>query len=222
MSDDFRQSQYNMMQSLLIPNGITNPRVLAAMRLVPRHHFMRSAKRHLSYQDKRLGIGNGQHSLSPVIIAKILQALSLRGDEQILEVGTGTGYLTALLTELGGYVYSLEINPYHAARAAEKLEAQGFQDLDVHIGDGSQGLPDMAPFDTIVVSAAVEQIPRRLAIQIKQGGRMAIPLIEGKNHRLRLLQREGDKWLARTIANIETDLLQGRYGAQPHNPQVGA
>lgn len=222
MSDDFRQLQASMIQSLLIPNGIYNPRVLATMRLVPRHHFMRSAKRHLSYHDRALPIGNGQHSLSPLVIAQALQALSLKGDEEVLEVGTGSGYLTALLHDLSAYVYSLEISPYHAARAAEKLETFGYQNLDVHIGDGSQGLPDMAPFDAIVVTAAVEQIPRRLAIQLRDGGRLVIPIIEGKQQHLRLLQRDGERWLSRTIATIHTELLQGRYGAQSDDPHVSA
>ena len=220
MTDDLQWQHASMAQSLLIPNGIINPRVLTAMRLVPRHHFMRSVKRHLSYDDSTLPIGNGQHSLSPLIIAKILQALKLKGDENILEVGTGTGYLTALLVELSAYVYSLEINPYHAARASDKLEALNYQNLDVHIGDGSQGLPDMAPFDAVIVTAAVEQIPRPLAIQLRQGGRLIIPLIEGNAHRLRLLQREDDRWLARTIATINTDLLQGRYGTLTDNPKA--
>lgn len=207
---------------MLRRNGVHAPQVLAAMRATPRHEFVYPPRRAVAYQNRSLPIGDRQIMLPPLIIGLLLQALLLQGTEDILEIGTGTGYLTALLTFLGGYVFSLERSTWLAQSAAERLHRFGYQQIDLHLGDGSQGLPDMAPFEVIVVTSAVPRIPRPLAKQLHPvNGRMIIPVGVRRTQELRLLRRTGDRWVARTLCTVQARPLLGRYGFPPPDSLAG-
>lgn len=215
-NESFHIAREMLINDILIPNGIHDERLLEAMRMIPRHRFLPNRQIPYAYENRALGIGYRQTTLPPLVIAQMLQALRLNGTENILEIGTGTGYLTALLVHLGGYVYSLERIPQLAQRAADILNYLGYRRLDLHIGDGSQGLPDMAPFDVIVVSASVPRIPKPLVIQLEEmTGRMVLPLGEGDNQSLRLLYRAGDYWHSKRLAPVQLPRLVGRFGNLP-------
>lgn len=195
---------------------ITNPRLLDSMATVPRHKFIPARYHPRAYHHIALPIGEQQVMLPPIVIATMLEALALTGTEQILEVGTGSGYLTALLEQLGHYVFSLERSPRLAEAAAARLYHLGYKQLDVHLGDGSQGLPDMAPFQAIIVTSAVPHLPRPLGAQMHpDNGRMIIPIGDKKSHTLQLIIRRGDQWQSRTLRSIQTTALIGRFGFKP-------
>lgn len=209
-------ARYVFVNKVLIPNGIYDSRVLQAIRHVPRHLFIPSYQHSNAYHNNIRPIGFKQVIMPPLLIAKMLQILALNGTENILEVGTGTGYLTALLAGLGNYVFSLERIMPLADRAAEILHSIACHEVDLHIGDGSQGLADMSPFDVIIVTASVTKIPRPLAIQLtSSGGRMLIPIGLGKEQSLRFVRREGNRWYMRSIAATQFRPLIGRYGISP-------
>jgi len=205
-----------LIERTLKPGGISDERVLAAMDSVPRHKFVSARQHSIAYQNRSLSIGYGQTMLPPLIIAKMLQALQLNGTEDILEVGTGSGYLTALLMTPGSYVYSLERIPELAEKAAHNLQSLNYNNVDLHIGDGSQGLADMASFDVIVITAHVSKIPKPLALQLHPlHGRMLIPVGNSKVQKLKFIRREADHWYSRTLATIRVEALVGRYGTPP-------
>lgn len=186
------------------------------MRRVPRHHFVSKYLRGMAYEDYALPLTDGQWMLPPLVVGTMLQALALRSTEQVLEVGTGGGYLTALLILLSGYVFSVERLPSLSALAAERLLRLGAQRIDLHTGDGSQGLADMAPFHAIIVTGAVPRIPRVLAQQLHpDGGRMVLPVGALNRQELRLIRRKQDRWQGRTLCTIEAPPLIGRYGFPP-------
>ncbi|MCA9915007.1 MAG: protein-L-isoaspartate O-methyltransferase, partial [Anaerolineae bacterium] len=169
--------------------------------------------RGMAYEDYTLPLGSGQWMLAPSVVGMMLQALALRSDDTVLEVGTGGGYLTALLILLGGYVFSIERLPTFSSLASERLNRLGAQRIDLHTGDGSQGLADMAPFRAIVVTAAVPKVPKPLARQLHpDGGRLVIPVGTRQKQELRLIQRSQDHWRGRTICSVEAPPLIGRYG----------
>lgn len=156
--------------------GVRDPRVLEAMRRVPRHLFVPPEVRSLAYGDHPLPIGHGQTISQPYIVAKMTELVAPRPGDRVLEVGTGSGYQAAVLSLLAGEVYSIEILPELGAEAAERLRALGYRNVEVRIGDGYRGWPDKAPFDAIVVTAAPPRIPPRLVEQLKPGGRMVLPV----------------------------------------------
>ncbi len=214
--DSYTVLRHQMVDELLRANGVSSPRVLEAMRRVPRHLFVAKYLRAFAYDDHMLPLGEGQWMLSPLVVGTMLQALALRSTENVLEVGTGGGYLTALLILLGGYVFSVERLPSFTALAAERLSRLGAQRVDLHTGDGTQGLPDMAPFPAILVTGAVPRIPRPLAQQLDpDGGRMVLPIGTLRRQQLRLIQRDGQRWRARTLCDVDAPPLIGRYGFPP-------
>jgi protein-L-isoaspartate(D-aspartate) O-methyltransferase len=207
-------ARYALVNDLLIPNGVYDSRVLSVMQHTPRHIFLRSYQQSQAYQNEMMPIAYQQTMMPPLLIAQMLQILALKGKESILEVGTGTGYLTALLAKLGRYVFSLERIIPLADRASQTLSRIACRQVDLHIGDGSQGLADMSPFDVIVVTASVSKIPRPLAMQLApSGGRMLIPVGQGQKQSLRLIQREGNRWHMQTIVRTQFPSLIGRYGS---------
>ncbi len=156
--------------------GIDDARVLEAMSRIPRELFVPPEERHLAYVDAALQLPCGQTISQPFIVAVILQALGLHGDERVLDVGTGSGYQAALLRALAAEVVSIERIPELAAQALRNLEAAGIADVDVVVGDGALGLPERAPFDGIAVAAAAAAIPPALLEQLAPGGRLVLPL----------------------------------------------
>ncbi len=157
--------------------GITDERVLDAMGRVPRELFVPPDLRSRAYDDAALSLSHGQTISQPFIVALIAQALELRGDERVLDVGTGSGYQAAVLAELAGEVVGIERVPELAAQARANLEAAGI-DVDVVVGDGAKGLPERAPFTGIAVAAAAEELPEPLYDQLEQGGRLVLPIGE--------------------------------------------
>jgi protein-L-isoaspartate(D-aspartate) O-methyltransferase len=214
--DSYKIARTAMVHFLEEMGGITKPRVLKAMATVPRHEFLPVRHQPRAYHHIALPIGEQQIMIPPLVTATMLEALNLNGTEYILEVGTGSGYVTALLEQLGGYVFTLERLPRLAEAAAERLKRLGFERCDVHLGDGSQGLADMAPYHAILVTAAVPRLPRRLAAQLHpHGGRMVIPVGDRKSQTLQLVIRHGTHWQTNILRTIQTTPLIGRFGFKP-------
>src|SRR5437879_8530856 len=173
--DPFATLRERMVQSQLRARGIADERVLAAMLRVPRHEFIPERYRDQAYEDHPLPIGEGQTISQPYIVAIMLEALELTPADKVLEVGTGSGYVTALLAELAAQVFSVERHKLLAEEARERLARLGYPNLKVVVGDGSLGLPAYAPYDAIMVSAAAAELPPALLAQLREGGRMIIP-----------------------------------------------
>src|SRR5215475_1832109 len=163
---DFNSLRMRMVQEQLEARNIFDPRVLMAMRDVPRHHFVPDELQHLAYHDGPLPIGQDQTISQPWIVAFMTQCLQLSGHENVLEIGTGSGYHTAILCQLAAHVTSIERNSVLAERAAQSLDELGITNVEIYEGDGSQGLPDMAPYDAIIASAAVPAVPTMLRAQL--------------------------------------------------------
>ncbi len=214
MDDQFAAARAWMVKWQLRARGIGDERVLDAMLRIPRHEFVLPEQRSNAYRDCPLPIDADQTISQPYMVALMTQALHLRRDERVLEIGTGSGYHTAVLCELVDYVYSLERVARLAGSAAERLHRLGYSNLDLHVGDGSQGLPDMAPFDAIMVTAAAPVLPGVLRAQMSpNGGRLVIPVgDERKGQFLELLTRRGDHWYVKRIAAVHFVPLIGRYG----------
>jgi protein-L-isoaspartate(D-aspartate) O-methyltransferase len=160
----------------LLRRDIQDQRVLLVLGKVPRHLFVPPQEQAQAYRNHPLPIGEGQTISQPFIVGYMTQALKLTGNERVLEVGTGSGYQAAILAELAGQVYSIEILPEVAARAAAILKTFNYQNLHLRVGDGFDGWADQAPFDCIMVTAAPERVPTPLLQQLKEGGRLVIPV----------------------------------------------
>lgn len=170
------EARRQMVEEQIRARGITNPRVLAAMELVHRHLFVPSAVSDQAYEDHPLPIGYGQTISQPYIVALMCDLLDLEGNEKVLEIGTGSGYHSAVLSRLAGDVYTIEIIDSLGRRAAETLRNLGFHNVEVRIGDGYAGWPTEAPFDAIILTAAPPRLPEPLIEQLKVGGRMVVPV----------------------------------------------
>jgi len=175
-SDRFSAERENMVQTQLVTRGIRDQRVLSAMARVPRHDFVSERYREQAYGDHPIPIAEGQTISQPYIVALMLEVLKLEPSAKVLEVGTGSGYMTALLAELAAQVYSVERHGRLARQAEDTLVRLGYHNVTVLVGDGTQGLSDFAPYDGIVVSAAASQIPAALIDQLGEDGRMVIPV----------------------------------------------
>jgi protein-L-isoaspartate(D-aspartate) O-methyltransferase len=174
--DNFPELREAMVRRQIEGRGVRDERVLAAMRRVPRHRFVPDDVRARSYDDTPLPIGLGQTISQPYIVAYMSEALALRGDEKVLEIGTGSGYQAAILAELCKEVYTIEIVAPLAERARETLTELGLKNVQVRTGDGYRGWKEQAPFDAIMVTAAPAEVPRPLLEQLKVGGRLVIPV----------------------------------------------
>jgi protein-L-isoaspartate(D-aspartate) O-methyltransferase len=188
----FSAQRARMVESHLRARGIADERVLGAMLRVPREEFAPERYREQAYEDHPLPIGEGQTISQPYIVASMLEALSLSPSDKVLEVGTGSGYVTAILAELAAEVVSIERHAKLAERARELLARMGLTNVDVIVGDGSRGFPESAPYDAIIVSAAAPELPPELVEQLTEGGRMIIPVGSGDAQQLQLIQmRDG-------------------------------
>jgi len=177
-----------MVESQLRGRGVSDSRVLDAMLRVPRHEFVPEQHRAQAYEDHPLPIGDGQTISQPYIVALMLQSLQLKPSDKVLEVGTGSGYVTALLAELAAEVFSIERHPALADKAREVLSELGYRNVHVITGDGTLGLPDAAPFDAITVAAAAPDLPAALIAQLREGGRMIIPVGTEESQQLQFVR----------------------------------
>lgn len=178
-----------MLENQLIPRGIDDPRVLAALAAVPRHLFVPEKQRRAAYDDSPLAIGYGQTISQPFVVAFMTQAVALGGDERVLEIGTGSGYQAAVLGELAAEVWTIEIVPELAQRSRALLAELGYDNVHVREGDGYRGWPEHAPFDAIVVTAAPDHVPAPLLDQLAPGGRMVLP-VGGERQELLLIEKD--------------------------------
>lgn len=181
-------SRQQMVESQLRARGISDPRVLEAMLKVPRHEFVPETLHDEAYEDHPLPIGDGQTISQPYVVALMLESLQVSPNDKVLEVGTGSGYATALLAELAAQVFSIERHPALADEARGVLKALGYSNVQVVTGDGSLGLPHSAPFDAILVSAAALNVPGTLISQLREGGRMIIPVGSPDSQQLQLIR----------------------------------
>ncbi len=173
---DYEQARRNMVEYQIKARGIKDKRVIAAMLKVPRHLFVPEEMRDMAYRDEPLPIGYGQTISQPYIVAYMTEALKLRPEDKVLEIGTGSGYQTAILAELVRDVYTIEIIPELSERAQVTLKNLGYTNIEFLIGDGSKGWPEKAPFDAILVSAAPAEVPPALVEQLQINGRLVIPV----------------------------------------------
>jgi protein-L-isoaspartate(D-aspartate) O-methyltransferase len=175
-ASDFAAERQRMVQQQLMPRGINDGRVLAAMAKVPREEFVRPDSRKTSYADGPLPIGYGQTISQPYIVAFMTEELRPKPSDRVLEIGTGSGYQAAILAELVKEVYTVEIVEPLAKNAEATLQRLGYKNVHVKVGDGYRGWPEYAPFDAITVTCAPEHVPQQLTDQLKDGGRMIIPV----------------------------------------------
>ncbi len=191
-SDEYEAAREQMVREQIEDRGIRDPRVLAAMRKVPRHLFVPPEEQGEAYNDYPLAIGYGQTISQPYVVAYMTEALELKPGDRVLEIGTGSGYQAAILAELAGRVYSIEIVEALAKEAAARLRRLGYSKVQVRAGDGYQGWPEAAPFDAIIVTAAPGHIPQPLVDQLREGGRMVLPLGTWDQELIRLRRRRGE------------------------------
>ena len=175
-SDTMEDRRNRMVDEQIVHRGITDPRVVTAMRKVPRHEFVPLLYQWQAYDDHPLPIGYDQTISQPYIVAFMTAAVELKGGERVLEIGTGSGYQAAVLAELAREVYSVEIVEGLASQARQRLKELGYDNVVVKHGDGYKGFKEHAPYDAIVVTAAPDAIPPELVNQLKTGGRMVIPI----------------------------------------------
>jgi protein-L-isoaspartate(D-aspartate) O-methyltransferase len=209
---DFDAQRARMVEHQLRERGISDARVLAVMGEVPREEFVGERRREMAYADAALPIGSEQTISQPWIVAAILQALELRGDEQVLEIGTGSGYSTALLGRLAAHVVSVERHAGLARLAAEHLRAVRADNVELLVGDGSRGVPDRAPFDAIAVHAAAPAPPPALLEQLADGGRMVVPVASDHEEMLTALRRRGSEFETVALAPCRFVPLIGAEG----------
>jgi protein-L-isoaspartate(D-aspartate) O-methyltransferase len=182
--------------------GITDARVLSAMARVPREQFVRPQDRARAYANQPLPIGGGQTISQPYIVALMSQLAELKGDERVLEVGTGSGYQAAVLALLAREVYSIEIDAGLAEAARARLRAGGYTNVQVRAGDGFYGWQEAAPFDAVMVTAVAPQVPQRLIEQLKTGGRLVMPLGSGSKQELILGRKQADGLRIKRVADV--------------------
>ena len=216
-SDPHAATRQRMVDEQLaaLGRGITEQRVLTAMAKVPRHEFVPNHLRHLAYDDSPLSIGYGQTISQPYIVAFMTEILGPQPTDRVLEIGTGSGYQAAVLAELVKEVYTIEIVEPLAHRAATDLRRLGYANIAVRAGDGYLGWPEQAPFDAIIVTCAPEDIPQPLIDQLKDGGRMIIPVGGDSVQQLVLLEKHGGQLNRRAVLPVRFVPMTGKARRPP-------
>ncbi len=206
------KERIQMVQDQLIKRGIKDSRVLTAMERVPRHRFVSTALARSAYHDGPLSIGEGQTISQPYMVALMTEELSLQGDETVLEIGTGSGYQTAVLAELAKTVYTVERIPSLSERAHMVLEDLGYKNVLFKVGDGTRGWPEKAPFEGIIVTAGAPSIVESLVDQLNEGGKLVIPVGSRYSQTLyRIVKRKGQIEKKLSTLCVFVPLL-GEYG----------
>jgi protein-L-isoaspartate(D-aspartate) O-methyltransferase len=214
-SDDFSALRRSMVQHQIAARGVEDPRVLVAMRRVPRHEFVPQEIQSAAYDDRPLPIGEGQTISQPYIVALMTAVLELSSGDRVLEIGTGSGYQAAVLAELTDQIYTIEIIKPLGLRARETLSRLGYDQVRVKIGDGYLGWEEHAPFDAIIVTCAPERIPRPLVDQLAEGGRMVIPVGPRHAQELVLVVKEEGRIEQRDIIPVRFVPMTGEHASPP-------
>jgi protein-L-isoaspartate(D-aspartate) O-methyltransferase len=217
LTPEFRGARRRLIEALQA-NGITDLAVLHAIDSVPRHAFVPSAVIHRAYEDSALPIGNGQTISQPTVHARSLQELRLTGRERVLEIGTGSGYQTALLAHLAAQVFSIERMPALFERARETLQKLGVRNVSLLLGDGTLGWSTYAPYDGIVVGAAAPDVPQPYLDQLAEGGRVVIPVGDRDEQVLAVFTRRGAHIERRDVGPVRFVPLLGAYGWRSDSP----
>jgi len=210
--DPYQVDRERMVQYQIANKGIKDERVLGAMRKVPRHRFISPDARSYAYADSPIRIGSGQTISQPYIVALMTELLDVQPDHRVLDVGTGSGYQAAILGELAAEVHSIERHSELAQSARETLEALGYENIYIHVGDGTQGHEPAAPYDRIVVAAAGPSVPKALLDQLAEGGRLVIPVGPRYSQRLEVWERAGKEFKKSTNIPVVFVPLIGKEG----------
>jgi len=217
-ADPMQNKRSEMVERQIAARGIRDTRVLAAMRAVPRHDFVSPAEEASAYDDRPLPIGSGQTISQPYVVAFMAEQLQLKGTEKVLEIGTGSGYSTAILASLAARVYSIEIRPELAQEAKERLEKLGVKNVELRTADGYRGWPEQAPFDAILVTAAPEKVPPPLLEQLSASGRMVIP-VGAFYQELKVIHRQGGGYSEKSVLPVRFVPFVGEAEGGPPPPR---
>jgi protein-L-isoaspartate(D-aspartate) O-methyltransferase len=223
---EFERARHELVDKVLVPSGVTNKRVVQAMRDTPRHEFVAFSQRKQAYLDKGLPIGDQQTISSPLIVAQMTQALDPQPGDRVLEIGTGSGYQAAVLSPLVKEVYTIEIVDSLGKSAARTLKRLGYDNVHVRVGDGYLGWPEHAPFDKIIVTCSPEKVPQPLAEQLAEGGRMVVPVGERYSQTLYLFRKKDGKLESEALLPTLFVPMTGRaeqsreVKPDPANPRV--
>lgn len=209
---DFDSLRKRMVEEQLIPRGISNNLVLSAFNKVQRHKFVPEDLRGSAYADYPVPIGEGQTISQPYIVALMTESLDLKGEEKVLEIGTGSGYQAAILAEIAKEVYTIERFEDLSLKADSLLKELGYVNIKVKTGDGTLGWPEEAAFDRIIITAATPRIPLPLTEQLKEGGKIVLPLGERFNQVLTLSEKKDGKFISTEICGCVFVPLIGKYG----------
>jgi protein-L-isoaspartate(D-aspartate) O-methyltransferase len=213
MENAFESNRLQMVEKQIRERGVKDRRLLEVFRKVPRHLFLDDALRPQAYEDHPLPIGEKQTISQPYIVALMTEALRLTGDEKVLEIGTGSGYQTAILAELAEQVYSIERIPSLAKRARRVLDDLKYNNVIINIGDGTEGWREYAPYAGIIVTASAPEAPDPLLQQLEIGGRLVIPIGDEFNQELMVYVKEGeDKYREENYGGVRFVKLIGSHG----------
>jgi len=211
---EYAVQREEMIEKQLRRRGVHDAAVLAAMAEVPRHEFVSEEVRVHAYDDLPLPIGSGQTISQPYIVAAMTAALHLQPGDRVLEIGTGCGYHAAVLSRLAKEIFTIERRPELASSASAKLARLGYSNAHVHCGDGTLGLPELAPFDAILVAAAAPAVPKPLLAQLAEGGRIILPVGGAEHQELQLIERRGDTFPTKMLEGCRFVPLLGYHGWQ--------
>ncbi|MCS7215208.1 MAG: protein-L-isoaspartate(D-aspartate) O-methyltransferase [Thermodesulfovibrio sp.] len=212
MKDKYERLRKWMVDTQIIERDIKDERVIEAMRKIPRHFFVPENIMDDAYDDRALPIGHGQTISQPYIVAFMTESLELKGDEKVLEIGTGSGYQAAILSELTKEVHTIERIEALAKEAEKRFEKLGIKNIKVYIRDGTEGLPQEAPFDRIIITAATPDIPEPLIKQLKEGGILVAPVGDRYSQYLIKITKKGSQFERCTLIPVVFVPLIGKYG----------
>jgi protein-L-isoaspartate(D-aspartate) O-methyltransferase len=210
--DPFQARRHRMVEEQLAGQGIHDRRVLDAFRKVPRHVFVPETEAAQAYENHPVPIGQGQTISQPYMVAVMTQALALQGGEKVLEIGSGSGYQTAILKAVGGDIYTVERLPELSERARRNVELAGYFNVHYRTGDGTRGWPEEAPFDRVIVTAGAPSLPLSLVEQLRDGGSMVIPVGGEEEQELLLVRRERGRVSRERICTCVFVKLWGEEG----------
>lgn len=201
-----------MIEGQLVNRGVKDLRIMEAMNRIPRHLFVHESLQHKAYGDFPLPIGGNQTISQPYIAAAMTEALQLRKTDRVLEIGTGSGYQTALLAELAGQVFTIERIRSIGVKSQKLLERLNYMNIVFKVFDGTYGWPDQAPFDAVLIAASTREIPKMLVDQLGDSGRLIAPVGDLEQQNLTVLTRKNDRIISHEIGYCKFVPLVGRYG----------